>query len=72
MIKTKSKHDFHKAWKDKRNEKFDQRKKCFKPSKFRNQQRQSSQAVTKLARMMGDKARDPKETREPLQCWGCG
>ena len=22
--------------------------------------------------MMGDKLRDPKESREPLQCWGCG
>ena len=22
--------------------------------------------------MMGDKSRDPKETREQLQCWGCG
>ena len=22
--------------------------------------------------MIGDKARDPKEIREPLQCWGCG
>ena len=21
---------------------------------------------------MGDMPRDPKETREPLQCWGCG
>ena len=32
----KGKHDYHKAWKDKRNEKFDQRKKGFKPSSFRN------------------------------------
>ena len=30
----KSKHDLHKAWKDKRNEKSDQRKKGFKPSHF--------------------------------------
>ena len=28
----KRKHDFHKAWKNKKNEKFDQRKKGFKPS----------------------------------------
>ena len=28
----KSKFDYHKAWKDKKNEKFDQRKKGFKPS----------------------------------------
>ena len=33
----KGKPDFHKAWKDKKNEKFDQRKKGFKPSRFRNQ-----------------------------------
>ena len=30
----KSKPDVHKAWKDKRNEKFEQRKKGFKPSHF--------------------------------------
>ena len=35
----KRKPDIHKAWKDKKNEKFDQRKKGFKPSHFRNQQR---------------------------------
>ena len=29
--------DFHKAWKDKKNKKFGQRKKGFKPSSFRNQ-----------------------------------
>ena len=68
----KRKPDLHKAWKNKRNEKFDQRKKCFKPSNFRNQQRKPSQVVTKPTRMMGDKPRDPKEPREPIQCWGCG
>ena len=31
-------------WKDKKNEKSNQRKKGFKPSKFRNQQKQPSQA----------------------------
>ena len=30
----KRKPNSHKAWKDKRNENFDQRKKCFKPSHF--------------------------------------
>ena len=55
-----------------RNEKFDQRKKGFKPFHLRNQQRQPSQAMTNPAKMMGDKPRDPKETREPLQCLGCG
>ena len=69
MIRKKSKPDSHKAWKDKKNEKFDQRKKGFKPSHFRNQQRNPSQAVTNPSRMMGDKPRDQKDTREPLQCW---
>ena len=71
-MKKKSKPDFHKAWKDNRNEKFDQSKKGFKPSHLQNQQRNPSQAVTKPTRMMGDKPRDPKDTKEPLQCWGCG
>ena len=33
----KCKHDYYKAWKDKKNEKYDQRKKCFKPFNSRNQ-----------------------------------
>ena len=37
--KNKSNPNFHKAWKDKKNEKFDQRKKGFKPSSFKNQQK---------------------------------
>ena len=28
--------------------------------------------MTKPSRMMGDKPRDPKDPREPLQCWGGG
>ena len=36
--KRKGKPDIHKAWKEKNNEKYDQRKKCFKPSHFQNQQ----------------------------------
>ena len=32
----KSKHDFYKTWKDKRNEKFEQMKKGFKPSHLGN------------------------------------
>ena len=39
---SKGKHDIHKAWKDKKKENFNQRKKGFKPSHFRNQQRQPS------------------------------
>ena len=42
----KGKLDYHKAWKDKMNEKFDQRRKGFKPSRFRNQQKQPSQAAS--------------------------
>ena len=34
---SKGKPDYQKTWKDKKNEKFDQRKKGFKPSSFRNQ-----------------------------------
>ena len=34
---SKGKPDYHKTWKEKKNEKFDQRKKGFKPSSFRNQ-----------------------------------
>ena len=35
--KRKSKPDYHKTWKDKKSENFNQRKKGFKPSNFRNQ-----------------------------------
>ena len=34
--KRKGKPEYHKTWKDKMNEKSDQRKKGFKPSNFRN------------------------------------
>ena len=40
---SKGKPDYHKTWKDKNNEKSDQIKKGFKPSNFRNQQKQQSQ-----------------------------
>ena len=36
---SKGKPDYHKAWKDKKNGNFDQRKKGFKLSNFRNQQK---------------------------------
>ena len=42
---SKCKPYYHKAWKEKKNEKFDQRNKGFKPSNFKNQQKQPSQAV---------------------------
>ena len=41
--KIKGKHDYHKTWKEKKNEKYDQRKKGFKPSNFKNQQKKPSQ-----------------------------
>ena len=34
--KRNRKYNYQKAWKDKKNEKFDQRRKGFKPSRFRN------------------------------------
>ena len=37
--KSKNKPDYQKTWKNKMNEKLNQRKKGFKPSNFKNQQR---------------------------------
>ena len=41
---SRGKPDYHKTWKDRKNEKSDQRKKGFKPSNFWNHQKQPSQA----------------------------
>ena len=71
MSKEKGKLDYHKAGKDKKNEKFDQRRKGFKPSNFRNQQKQPSQAVSKPARVMGEKTIYPQQKIDPLQFWIC-
>ena len=49
-----------------RDVKLVQRKKGFKPSHFQDQQKYPSQAMTKPAKMMGDKP------RKPFRCWGCG
>ena len=57
---SKGKHDIHKAWKDKKKEKSDRRKKGFKPSHFINQQRQPSQDMNKPARVMEENPRDPQ------------
>ena len=54
------------------NEKSDQRKIGFKPSNFKNQQKHPSQVEKKLARVVGEKPRDPQQNREPIQCWKCG
>ena len=53
--KSKGKPDYHKAWKDKKNEKFNQRKKGFNPSRFRNQQKQPSQVANNPVRVTGGK-----------------
>ena len=45
------------------NEKFDQRKKGFKPSNFRNQQKQPSQAASKPVGVTGEKPKDPQQNR---------
>ena len=68
---SKGKPDLHKAWKDKKNEKFDQRKKGFKPSRFRNQQKHPSQAASKTIGVSGEKPKDPQQDRRPLKCWKC-
>ena len=57
---SKGKLDYHKTWKDKNNEKYDQRRKVFKPSNFKNQQKQPSQVEKQLARVVGEEPRDPK------------
>ena len=54
------------------NEKLDQRKKGYKPSNFKNQQKQPTQVEKQPARVVGEKPREPKQNREPLQCWECG
>ena len=58
--KIKGKHDYHKTWKDKNNEKYDQRKKGFKPSNFRNQQKQPSQVEKKPTIVVGENPRVPQ------------
>ena len=55
---SKGKPDHHKAWKDKKNENLDQRKKGFNPSRFRNQQKQPPLAVSDPVGVTGGK---PKE-----------
>ena len=69
--KIKGKPDYHKAWKDKKNEKFYQRRKGFKPSGFRKQQKQPSQAVSKLVGVTGGKPKDPPHNKGPLKCRKC-
>ena len=56
---SKGKPNYHKAWKEKKNEKVDQISKGFKPSRFRNQQKQPFQAEKQPARVVGENPRDP-------------
>ena len=60
-----------KAWKDKKNEKFDQRRKGFKPSRFRNQQKQPSLAASNPIGVTGGKPKEPPQNKGPLKCWKC-
>ena len=68
---SKGKPNYHKAWKDKKNEKFDQRRKGFKPSRFRNQQKQPSQATSNPVGVTGGNPKDPHQNKGPLKCWKC-
>ena len=67
----KSKPDYHKTWKEKKNVKFDQRKKGFKPSRFKNQQKQPSQAASNLVGVTSGKTKEPNPNKGPLKCWKC-
>ena len=71
MIKEKAKANYHKKWKDKKNEKFYQRKKGFKSSRFRNQQKQPSQAANNLVGVTGGNPKEPQQNKSPLKCWKC-
>ena len=65
---SKNKPDYQKTWKDKRSEKSDQRKKGYKPSNLRNEQKQPKQVEKQPARVMGEKPKYPQQNRGPLQC----
>ena len=56
----KGKPDYHNTWKEKKNEKYDQRKKGFKPSNFRNQQKHPSQVEKQPTRLVGKNPREPQ------------
>ena len=56
----KNKLDYQKTWKDKRSEKSDQRKKGYKTSNFRNQQKQPTQVEMQSDRVTTEKPKDPQ------------
>ena len=57
---SKGKPDYYKAWKDKKNENYGQSKNGFKPSNFKNQEKQPSQVEKQPARVVGEDPRDPQ------------
>ena len=62
---SKNKSGFQKTWNDKRSEKSNQRKKGYKPSNFRNQQKQPAQVEKQPTRVVWENPRDPQQNREP-------
>ena len=70
--RSKGKPYYQNTWKEKKNEKSDQRNKCFKPSNFRNLQKRPSQVEKQPARVVGENPREPQQNRELLQCWKFG
>ena len=77
----KQQNDLSKTWKDKKQEKFSQRKKGFKPPPFNNTPRnfqaryynKNGQPPPKSVKPanMGIKGADGAP-KEPLKCWECG
>ena len=53
------------------NDKLDQRKKGYKPSNFKNQQKKPTQVEKQPATATGENPKDPQQNKGPLQCWKC-
>jgi len=65
----KGRTDFHRSWKDKKQDNQDQRKKGFKPPHFRGNTSQTRWGIVnehKTPELAG------KRIRQPIECWGCG
>ena len=56
---------------EEKNEKLDQRRKGFKPSRFRNLQKQPSQAASNPVGVTSGKPKEPHQNKGPLKCWKC-
>jgi TPP-dependent indolepyruvate ferredoxin oxidoreductase alpha subunit len=66
----KGRESMQKSWKDKKKEKYDQKRKAFKPpfnrkNPNKNQQDQFAKDESKKEDSLG------KRERPPIQCWGC-